>query len=443
MAQVKETSKSGLKHEFIITVPQDLVNQNWQKKLEEISKTASRPGFRPGKVPMTVIKQVYGPEARAEILDQTVNDATEKALAERNLRPAMQPQIELVSIAEGKDIEFKLAVEVLPEIVPMDFGKIKLEKPVADVEEKTIDEAIARAAKSMREAEVVTEKRAAKKGDVLVIDFDGSVDGEKRPGMKGENHNLELGSGSFIDTFEDQLVGSKVGDKKTIKVTFPAEYHAADLSGKAAEFAVEVKELRAHKAVEMNDELAKEIGFPSMEKLRERIKEDLANNYANVSRAVAKRKLMDALADGHSFEIPAGMLEAEFGAIWQQVEESKKNGQLPEEDKGKSDEKLKEEYRAIAVRRIRLGLLLAEVAQKQKVEVAPNDLRNALMAEARRYPGQEKAVIEYYTQTQGAMERLRAPLLEEKVVDYILSQAKVTETKVTADELAKLPGEMD
>ena len=443
MAQVKELSKKGLKHEFAITVPQDIVNQSWLKKLEEISKTASRPGFRPGKVPMTVIKQVYGESARAEILDQTVSDETEKVLTERNLRPAMQPQIELVNIAKDKDIEFKVAVEVLPEIVPMDFGKISIEKPMADVEEKTIDEAIVRAAKSMRDTEVVTEKRAAKLGDVLVINFDGSVDGEKRPGMKGEDHQLELGSKSFIDTFEEQLVGSKVGDKKTIKVKFPAEYHAAELSGKAAEFDVEVKELRAQKPVEMNDELAKEIGFPSMEKLRERIRDDLSGNYAQVGRAVAKRKLMDALADGHSFEIPAGMLEAEFGAIWQQVEESKKRGDMPEEDKAKSDDKLKEEYRNIAIRRIRLGLLLAEVAQKQKLEVGQDEMRNALMAEARRYPGQEKSVIEYYTQTQGALERIRAPLLEDKVVDYILSKAKVTEKKITADELAKLPAEMD
>ena len=438
MAQVKEISKNGLKHEFNIQVPQDIVNQNYVARLEEISKTASRPGFRPGKVPMSVIKQVYGASARAEVLDKTVSDETDKVLTERNIRPAMQPQIELVSFAEDKDLEFKVAVEVLPEITPMDFGKISIEKPVAEVEEKTIVEAITRAAKSMRDTEVVTDKRPAVMGDILVIDFDGSVDGEKRPGMKGENHNLELGSKSFIDTFEEQLVGSKVGDKKTIKVSFPAEYHAADLSGKAAEFDVEVKELRAAKPVEMNDEMAKEIGFPSLEKLRERIKDDIGGSYNRISRNVAKRKLMDQLADGHNFEIPASMLEAEFGAIWQQVEASKAAGDLPEEDKKKSDDELKKEYRDIAVRRIRLGLLLAEIAQKQKLEVAPADLRNALMAEARRYPGQEKAVIDYFTQTQGAMERLRAPLLEDKVIDFIMEKAKVTEKKVAVDDLVKM-----
>jgi trigger factor len=441
MAQVQEVSKKGLKHEFAITVPQQVVEKHWLARLEQAGKEARIPGFRPGKIPMNVLKQRFGANARAEALDQTVAEVSEKTLTERKLRPAMQPQIELVAFAEGKDLEFKMAVEVLPEVVPADFTKIALEKPVAEVEAKTIDEAITRAAKAMREPEIVTEARGAKMGDVLIIDFDGKVGGEARPGMQGKAHKLELGSKSFIDNFEEQLVGCKAGDKKTIKVTFPEEYHAADLSGKKAEFAVEVKELRAHKAAELNDELAKELGFPSMEKLRERVKEDIDASYKRVSRAVAKRKLMDKLAEAHSFEIPAGMLEAEFGSIWQQVEESKKRGDLPEEDKKKSDDQLRKEYRAIAERRIRLGLLLAEVAQKQNITVAPAELRNALMAEARRFPGQEKAVIDYYTQTQGAMERLRAPLLEEKVIDHILSQAKVTEKKISAEELAKLPDE--
>lgn len=442
-AQVKEVSNKGLMREFTIKVPQTVVEKNLSAKLEEIAKTMKMPGFRPGKVPMTVVKQRHGPSARAEIIDQTVSDETEKALTERNLRPAMQPKIELVSFAEDKDLEFKLAVEVLPEVTPGDFSKIALERLVSDVEDKVIEDAISRAAKSMREPEAITEKRGAKTGDVAVINFDGSVDGEKRPGMKGENHNLELGSKSFIDNFEEQLVGMKVGDKKTIKVKFPSEYHAADLAGKQAEFEVEIKELRAHKPVEVNDELAKEIGFESLAKLQERVREDIGGDYNRISRAIIKRQLMDKLADMHKFEIPAGMLENEFDMIWKQVEASKAKGELSEDDKKKSDDELKKEYRGIAERRIRLGLLLAEIAQKQKIGVDPTDMRNALMAEARRFPGQEKAVIDYYTQTEGALDRIRAPLLEEKVIDHILAQAKVTEKKIPADDLIKMPAEMD
>ena len=443
MAQVQEVSKKGLVREFTVTVPQATVEKNLLLRLEEIGKTARLPGFRPGKIPMKVLRQHYGSNARAEVLDKTVSDVTETALTERNLRPAMQPKIELVSFAEDKDLEFKLNVEILPDVTPGDFTKIALEKLVTDVEDKTISDAIARASKSIREPEVVTEKRPAQLGDVLVIDFDGSVDGKSQPGMKGEGHRLELGSKSFIDTFEDQLVGSQVGDKKKITVTFPKEYHAANLAGKEAEFAVEVKELRAAKPIEMNDELAKELGFETIDKLRERVKGDIAADYERISRAIIKRHLMDKLAESHVFEVPPGMLDAEFGTIWKQLEASKASGELSEEDKKKTDEQLQKEYREIAERRIRLGLLLAEVAQTQKINVEPNELRNALMAEARLYPGQEKAVFDYYTQTQGAMDRLRAPLLEDKVIDHILSKTKTTEKKISAEELIKMPEEME
>lgn len=443
MAQVKELSSEGLKREFAVTLPANDIEQRLNTQLEEIRKTAKHAGFRPGKMPLELVRQLYGESARMEALDRAVAEATEKALSERQLRPAVQPKIELVSFAQDKDVEFKLAVEVLPEVKAGDFSKIQLERFVADVEDKTVDEAIQRVAKSVRQPEVVAEARAAKMGDVLVIDFDGSVDGEHLPGMKGEGHRLELGSKSFIDTFEEQLVGMKAGDKKAVKVTFPADYHAPNLSGKAAVFDVVVKELRAHKPLELNDELAKEIGFTSMDELRKRIREDISNNYAQISRAVIKRSLMDKLAETHKFDVPQTMLEAEFTSIWQQIEEAKKRDELPEEDKKKSEDDLRAEYRAIADRRIRLGLLLADVAQKNKVNVEPAELRNALMAEARRFPGQEKAVIDYYTQTQGAMERIRAPLLEDKVVDFIVGQAKVTEKKISAEELMKIPQEMD
>jgi trigger factor len=439
--QVKEIAKEGLKREFAVTLPQSHVEGRLTAQLEEIRKTAKHAGFRPGKMPLALVRQLYGENARADVLDRAISEAAEKALTEHKLRPAMQPKIELVSFAQDKDVEFKLAVEILPEITPGDFSKIQLERPTAEVDDKTVEDAILRVAKSAREPEAVA--RAAALGDTVVIDFDGSVDGEKHPGMKGEGHTLELGSKSFIDTFEEQLVGHKAGDTKTVKVTFPSAYHASHLAGKAAEFAVEVKEVRGQKPIELNDDLAKEIGFPSLADLQKRVRDDIAGNYAQISRAVVKRQLMDKLADGHSFAVPESMCEAEFGSIWRQIEEARKKGELPDEDKNKNEEELRKEYRGIAERRVRLGLLLADVAQKNKIAVEPAELRNALMAEARRFPGQEKAVIDYYTQTQGAMERIRAPLLEEKVVDYIVTQAKVTDKRVSADELLKIPQEME
>ena len=441
MANVQVLKQDGLKHEFSVTVPKQVVDEQRRLRLVEISKTAKFPGFRPGKVPMTVIEQRHGDAARAEALDKAVSDAAESALSERKLRPALQPKIELLTIAEDKDLEFKLAVEVLPEVTPGDFSILSLERPTADVEDAKVDEVITNFSKRAREPELVTESRVAKLGDVLVIDFDGSVDGEKRPGMKGDDHRLELGSKSFIDTFEEQLVGSKVGDKKTIKVSFPEQYHAAELAGKKAEFAVEVKELRQIKPVELNDALAKEMGFPSLELLRERVRTDISVDYQRISRGVVKRALMDKLAEQHSFAVPAGLLDAEFGGIWKQVQDAKAKGELPEEDQKKTEDELRAEYLGIAERRIRLGLLLAEVATQNKLEVSSNELRNALMEEARRYPGQEKAIFDYYTKTQGAIERIRAPLLEEKVVDFIIGKAKVTDKKITPDELLKLPEE--
>ncbi len=441
--QVKEDKSKGLQHGFTISVPEAEVQGAITKRLQEIAKKAKIQGFRPGKAPLDLIRQRFGAEAEGDVVDRLINETVEKALTERKLRPAAQPKVDEIKFGEGNGLSFKLVVEVLPEIETMDFAKLSFEKQVADVTDKTVDEAVQRIAKSMRKAEAITGKRAAKKGDVAVIDYDGTVDGVAHPGMKGSDHELELGSNSFIDGFEDQVVGMKAGDKKDVKVTFPAEYHAAHLSGKDAVFAVTLKEIREHKPVEMNDELGKEIGFPSLEKLRERITSDIAGNYAQISRVVLKRELMDELAKKHKFELPASMVEAEFNTIWAQVEKEKAAGKLDADEAKKSEKDLKADYQEIAERRVRLGLLLAHVAESNKIEVTPNELRNAMMTEARRYPGQEKAVFEYYTKTRGAIEQLRAPILEEKVVDFIIEKAKITEKKIDAEKLLKLPEAMD
>ncbi|MFA4846533.1 MAG: trigger factor [Patescibacteria group bacterium] len=443
MTMVKEEGKKGLARSFTITVPQDEVAAAMTRRLEEIAKKANIQGFRKGKAPLALIRQRFGAEAESEVLDRLINESVEKLLTEHSLRPAAQPKIELLTSGEGKDLSFKMDLEVLPAIVPMDFAKLSFTRQVADVSDKTVDEAVGRIAKSLRQPVAVTGARAAKMGDVVVLDFDGTVDGVAHPGMKAEGHKLELGSKSFIEGFEEQLVGLKVGDKKDVKVTFPKEYHAAHLAGKKAVFAIEIKGLLEHKAVEMNDELGKEVGFPSLAKLRERIADDIGNNYAQISRAVLKRELMDALAKAHKFELPETMTNAEFESIWQKVLKDKVEGRLDADDAKKSDDALKADYRDIAERRVRLGLLLAHVAEENKIEVTPVELRNAMMAEARRYPGKEQAVIDYYSKTRGAIEHLRAPILEEKVVDFILAKANVSEKKIDADALLKLPGETD
>jgi len=441
MAEVKVLKEEGLKHEFSIVVPSETADKEKMVRLTEISKTAKMQGFRPGKVPMAVIEQHYGKEAYADALNKVVSECIDKTLADRKIRPALQPEIEWKSTEEGKNIEFTLKIEALPAIEVKDLGALAFERPFADVEDEKVDETIVKIAKRVHKPEAITDGSPAKMGDILVIDFDGSVDGKKFPGMKDENHSLELGTQSFIDTFEEQLVGSKVGDKKTVNVTFPEKYHAAELAGKKAAFDVTVKELRRHNPVELNDALGKELGFPSLEKLRERLKDDMGVDYKRISRSVVKRALMDELAKIYTFEVPQGLLETEFNGIWNQIEEARKKNELPDEDKNKSEEELRSEYRSIAERRIRLGLLLAEIATENKIEVTNNELRAALSAEARRYPGQEKAVYDYYMKTRGAIERIRAPILEEKVVDFIIGKAKVTDKKVSAKDLLAMPEE--
>ena len=443
MTQIKETVKEGLKREFNITVPQDDVKQKLQARLKEIGQSVRLPGFRPGKVPMPVLEQRFAAGARSEVIDQTVSETAQQALKEHNLRPAAQPQIELISFGEGKDLEFKLALEIIPEIALGDFSKILLERITSDVEDKTVDEAIQKLAKSVHPPEEIKDARGAKTGDTLVIDFDGSVDGEAKPGMKGNDQELELGSKSFIDNFEEQLEGSKPGDEKVIHVKFPKEYHASELADKKAEFKVKIKAIKEPAAIVLNDDLAKALGLESFTELKSRVTADLAANYGRVTRAILKRHLLDALASSYDFELPKGMVEAEFGSIWKQVEESKKAGQLQGADAEKSEDELRKDYRLIAERRVRLGLLLTEVARLEHLEVTPNELRKEMIAEAQRFPGQEKAVVDYYTKTEGALERLRTPLLEEKVVDHILSKTKISETKIPAEELLKMPREMD
>jgi trigger factor len=438
--QVSALKTDGLVHHYEVKVPAADIQRQIENRLQRLSSEVKIPGFRPGKVPLNIMTQRYGNAVLGEVMEDTAQNATSKAITEKNLRPASQPKVEFSSaptaIPADKDLVMKVEVEVIPEIPAVDFSKITIEKPVAEVSEKEINESLSRVAKANRKPEEMPATYAAKEGDVVNMDFDGSVDGVKRDGMKGEKFPLELGSKRFIPGFEEQLVGVKPGDTRQVKVTFPTDYHASDLAGKAAVFDVTVHSVSQLKVPEPNDELGKEAGFENLDGLKKAISEQIGQNFAQVSRGVAKRKLMDKLSET-KFEVPPSLAAGEFEQLWQQIEAAKKAGQLEEADKKKSDEALKKEYKDIADRRVRLGLMLSEIARKNKVEVSREDMRQAMFQEAQRYPGQEKQVIEFFAKNTQAREQLTAPLLEEKVIDFILSKANVKEKTVSREDLQK------
>lgn len=439
--QITETSAEGLRRDFKVVITAQDIESRVQTRLTEVGKTVKIPGFRPGKVPMPILKQRYGQSVMGEVLEAAVNDGAQKAVSDNNLRPALQPKIEVLKFDPGQDLEFAVAVELLPEIEPADLSAVEIEKPVAAVADDTVTEALSRLSKGRRTTEKVEEDRAAVTGDILLIDFDGSVDGEKRPGMKGDDYELELGSGSFIPGFEDQLVGAKAGSDVSVNVSFPAEYHAAELAGKAAVFEVKVKEIRVGKDAELNDDLAKTFGFDDLEALKAAIKERTEGEYGQTSRLRAKRALLDKLAELHSFDVPAGMVEIEFEQIWKRLQEELARGGADAEDEGKSEDDLKAEYRDIAVRRVRLGLLLSEIGRRNNITVSREELQKAMFDEVRRYPGQEQQVFEFFQKNPQAVESLRAPIYEDKVVDFILGTVKVNEVTVSVEELMRDPDE--
>ena len=428
-------TKTKLAHSFTVVISAQDFQDKITAKLEEVRKEAKIQGFRPGQAPMNLIKTKYENAVKGEVLDDLIQERATKILEENKVRPALRPKIELTTFEDGKDIEFKMDVEALPEIKPADLTKLEVKKLVATATDKEINAALEKLANAKKTTVPCDEKRETKTDDVIVIDFTGTIDGEEFKGGKGKDYYLALGSNTFIPGFEEQLTGKNIGEEVDVNVTFPETYHAKDLAGKKALFKVVIKELRKMSTPEINDEFAKMFGSESLEKLKEMIKTELDKEYANIARMHTKRALLDALADSHSFEVQQGMVDLEFDSIWKQFEEAKKNNQLDDEEKSKSEDDLKTEYRQIAERRVRLGLLLAEIANENKITLTQEDLTKAVMAEARRYPGQEKIVFEYYQKNPQALDSLRAPLFEEKVVDHVLTVVKVNEEALSAEEL--------
>ncbi len=435
--QVTQLKNDGLSYQFKVVLPGSDVSKAVETKLASVAKQVKMPGFRPGKVPMNIVRDRYAISVRGEVVEDLVNKSTQSALKDKGLRAAVQPKIELegdIFNAES-DVAYNLSVEVLPTIEPVDVSSLALTRETAPVDNEAVEARLKAFAAQLRSTAPAPEGKAAENGDTLVIDFDGSVDGQRRDGMLSEGFNLELGSNSLIPGFEEQLVGMKAGETRTITVTFPADYHAGELANKEAQFIVKANEVKVPAPATLDDEFAKRIGAKDMADLREGVTKSLEADYASASRNKLKRALLDLLADKYSFEVPASMVEAEFAGIWKQVEADKAAGNLDADDKGKSDETLKTDYRKIAERRVRLGLLLAEISTQQKVQVTNQELQQAVRTQAMSYPGQEAQIVEFYSKNPQAVQSLQAQAFEDKVVDTIISKAKMTDKTVTKDVL--------
>jgi trigger factor len=443
--QVTETLSEGLKREFKVVVPAAELDAKVIVRLDELKDRVRINGFRPGKVPVAHLRRVYGRSAMAEVIEATVRDTNNQIVSERGYKLAADPKVTLPTeqaaveklIAGESDLDYTVAVEIVPPIELTNFKTIKLTKLTSDVTDAEVDEAVARITEQNKPYSQKPEGGKAAKGDRVVISFAGTIDGVPFEGGSGDDSVVMIGSNTFIPGFEDQLIGIGTGETRTLKVTFPAHYPKADLAGKNAEFVVTAKSIETPGTVTVDDEFAKSLGLESLAKLHEAIKERIAVEHVGMSRQKIKRELLDQLDARHKFEPPPSLVEEEFDRVWKSVQSEMENEKKTFADEGTTEEIAKAEYRAIAERRVRLGLVLAEIGEKNTITVTDDELNRALMEQARRFAGQEQRVWDYYRQNPQAVAALRAPIYEEKVVDFLLELAEVTEKKVSREELYK------
>lgn len=451
--KIQETLSQGLKREFDIQIPASEVEKNLHHHLEKIGKKVKIPGFRPGKVPLALLKQRYKAQALSEVLEDCVDKGIKKALKDNNIRPALKPEVSVKSYEEEKDLEFAVKMEILPTIGDINLENLSFDHYVVDIPSAMVTSTIEKIAKKVQDTRPIQTSRKTKKGDIVIIDFDGFIDDAPISGGAGKDHPLELGSNSFIPGFEEQLIGCEKESKVDVKVTFPKDYHNSQYAGQPAHFEVTIKDIHEADPIKLDDALATKLGFESLTAMKELVEKGLAKDHTEHSYLNTKRHVLDALAERFTFDVPENMVNMEFENIWQQLcrelgisqnDASNQNEKTPKEKKsfedltGKSEEELKREYRAIAERRVRLGLLLAEIGSRNNLSVSNQELVNALMVKAREFPGQEKEVFDFYRTNESAMASLRAPLFENKVVDFILNNSKVTEKKLSPEELEKL-----
>jgi trigger factor len=439
--QVIETLAEGLKRELKVVIPAKDMEARMNERLAETKDKVRINGFRPGKVPFAHLKKMYGKSIMAELVNELVREKPTEILSERGEKSATQPEIAMTEneaeadkiLSAEADFEFTLAYEIIPAIELKDVSGIKVTREVVDIDEAEVTEQILKIAENARTYE--TKKGKAANGDRVTIDYLGKVDGEAFDGGKDEDAELVLGSNRFIPGFEEQLVGLKAGDEKVINVTFPAEYPAANLAGKEATFDITVKDVAAAAEVEINDDLATKLGLESADKLKEVVRGQIESQYGAMTRQKVKRQILDQLDELYQFDTPQRLVDAEFDNIWRQINTDLEQAGKTFADEDTTEEEARGEYRKLAERRVRLGLVLSEIGEKAGVQVTDEEMQRSLFEQLRQFPGQEKQIIDYFQKTPGAAASLRAPIFEEKVVDHLLSEVKVTDKTVSKEEL--------
>ncbi|MBX7496822.1 trigger factor [Qipengyuania sp. 6B39] len=434
--QIKETANEGLKRAYAVTIPAKDIDARIGSEVKKIAPQVRMPGFRPGKVPANLVRKMHGEQLHAQAVNDMIRESVDKVMTENKLRPAMQPKVEFgEGYEEGKDASLTVELEVLPEVEAPEIKDLMLERLTVPVSDEAVDEAVQRIADQNKSYKDAAKTKKAADGDQLIIDFVGSIDGVEFEGGKAENTPLVIGSGQFIPGFEEQLTGVKTGDEKTITVTFPADYPAEHLAGKDAQFAITVQQVKVPTETKADDEFAKNLGLESIDKLKELIRGQLEQETAGLTRTQMKRQLLDKLAAGHDFAVPQGMVDAEFDQIWAQLQQEAARSEDPEAML-KEIEDEKDDYRSIAERRVRLGLLLSEIGQKNGVEVNANEMQMLIQQAAQQYRAEDRErFIEYVRSEPMAAAQLRAPLYEDKVVDFLFDKAEITDREVTREEL--------
>lgn len=441
--QVTETLNEGLKRKLKVVIPASDMKAKLEARLIELKGRVKLNGFRAGKVPISHLRKLYGKSAMAEIVQEAVDENAKNILSERDEKSAQRPQVTMTEdeaeaekvLAGNADFEFSIAYETLPKFDTVDLAKIEIERQIVEIDDSEVREQVERVAENARTYK--TKKGKAAKDDQVSFAYVGKIDGEEFEGGKDDEARLVLGSGNFIPGFEDGIIGMKAGEEGVIKVTFPDDYGAEKMAGKNAEFAVVIKEVSAPEPLEINDELAKTLGLDSVEKLNSVVREQIESQYGAQTRLKIKRQLLDTLDEAHKFELPEGMVDQEFENIWQQITQDLEKAGRSFEDEDTTEEDAKSEYRTLAERRVRLGLVLAQIGEAAKIDVNEQELQQALYKHVQQYPGQEQEVFEYFKKHPDALAGLRAPVFEEKVVDHIVVLAKVTDKIVSKDDLMK------
>ena len=438
--EVKELKSKGLKREFSITIGIDDIKEKKIKKLQDIASKAKIDGFRPGKVPTSHIEKLYGQSVMVEVIEETVSEASQSVLQDRDLRAAVKPEVKLGSdmnevIEKNKDLIFTMNCEVLPEIEITDFSKIKLDKPVSKPTEKDIKDALEYLAKQNKSFKEVPEKTKSKDGDQVTIDYIGKIDDIAFAGGTANDANLVLGSKSFIDNFEDQLIGLKKGDKKLVNVKFPDNYQSSDLAGKDATFDVEIKKVSKAEDSKVNDDLAKNLGMEDLKTLKKNLEERIQQDFDSAARMKLKDSLLDVLEKKHKFKLPESMVNQEFDQMWNQLQQQLDQQKKELKDLELSEKEIRKNYTEISEKRVCTGLLIAEIGKQNNIQLEDKDINKALQLEMQKYPGQEKEILDYYQKNQDAIRQLTAPVFEDKVIDFILEKVNLKDVKVSREDL--------